>query len=241
MISLIQEIGNRSQLPSLFEDSDGEIKVVLDRLGNDLEPSILIGGWATFIRIGGEISFDIDLITSKESRHKLEQVVSDLSASNNHQGRKLRATVDDVHLDIYLPFESKLGDKLRLRAEVLAEYADEDTFEKWKLLNLEAHIATKLAALLDRHFSLKGTKDAREVLALLKLDDVSPAIAAEVLTRASSLEASVLPNLISEAFDLIPATVPLSKLDKKLVLETKKAWINEIVKLQPAQQDRPSL
>jgi len=32
--------------------------------------------------------------------------MTDLSPSNNHQGRKLRATIDNVHLDIYLPYES---------------------------------------------------------------------------------------------------------------------------------------
>jgi len=45
----------------------------VDRLGHDLEPSILIGGWATFARVGGEISLDIDLITSQLTRYKLEQ------------------------------------------------------------------------------------------------------------------------------------------------------------------------
>jgi hypothetical protein len=59
-------------VPSLYEDDNGVIRALVDRLGHDLEPSILIGGWATFIRVGGEISLDIDLITSQESRHKLE-------------------------------------------------------------------------------------------------------------------------------------------------------------------------
>jgi hypothetical protein len=71
--------------------------------------------------------------------------------------RKLRATIDDVHLDIYLPYESQLGGKLRL----------------------EAHITTKMAALLDRYFSAKGQKDAREILALLKLEDIDPSVPAD--------------------------------------------------------------
>ena len=115
-------------MPNLYEDGNGVIRAVVDRLGADLEPSILIGGWATFVRVGGEISLDIDLITSQQSRHKLEQMMTDLSTSNNHQGRKLRATFDDVHLDIYLPFETQLGSTLRLKDEVLAEYTDELSF-----------------------------------------------------------------------------------------------------------------
>ncbi len=49
-------------------------------MGHDLEPSILIGGCATFVRVGGEISLDIDLVTSQESRHKLEQLMTDGTA-----------------------------------------------------------------------------------------------------------------------------------------------------------------
>ena len=106
-------------MPNLYEDANGVIRAVVDRLGSYLEPSILIGGWATFVSVGGEISLDIDLITSQLSRHKLEQLVTDLSPSNNHQGRKLRAMFDDVHLDIYLPFESQLGSKLRLKSAAI--------------------------------------------------------------------------------------------------------------------------
>lgn len=229
-------------MPNLYEDANGVIRAVVDRLGSDLEPSILIGGWATFVRVGGEISLDIDLITSQQSRHKLEQMMTDLSPSNNHQGRKLRATFDDVHLDIYLPFESQLGSKLRLKVEVLAEYPDELSFEKWTLLRLEAHIGTKMAALLDRHYSEKGQKDAREILALLKLEGVDPVIAAEVLDRASTLDILNLPTMIGEAFDLIGAILPLSKADQKIVAAAKKSWVAEL-QLRGAgpQQSRPRL
>jgi hypothetical protein len=229
-------------VPNLYEDANGVIRAVVDRLGSDLEPSILIGGWATFVRVGGEISLDIDLITSQQSRHKLEQMMTDLSPSNNHQGRKLRATFDDVHLDIYLPFESQLGSKLRLKVEVLAEYPDELSFEKWTLLRLEAHIGTKMAALLDRHYSEKGQKDAREILALLKLEGVDPVIAAEVLDRASTLDILNLPTMIGEAFDLIGAILPLSKADQKIVAAAKKSWVAELqLRGVRPQQSRPRL
>jgi hypothetical protein len=169
-------------------------------------------------------------------------MMTDLSPSNNHQGRKLRATFDDVHLDIYLPFESQLGSKLRLKVEVLAEYPDELSFEKWTLLRLEAHIGTKMAALLDRHYSEKGQKDAREILALLKLEGVDPVIAAEVLHRASTLDILNLPTMIGEAFDLIGAILPLSKADQKIVAEAKKSWVAELqLRGVGPQQSRPRL
>ena len=170
-------------------------------MGHDLEPSILIGGWATFVRVGGEIS-----------------------------------------LDIYLPLESQLGSRLRLKVEVLAEYPDDLSFEKWTLLRLEAHIATKMAALLDRHFSEKGQKDAREILALLKLADIDPTLAAELIDRASTVDIQELPNMIGEAFDLIGNIVKLSKADQKLVATVKKYWVGALVQRMPlSQEHRPRL
>ena len=40
----------------LGADDEGRLRALLDSLGYDLEPSILIGGWATNARVGGEIS-----------------------------------------------------------------------------------------------------------------------------------------------------------------------------------------
>ncbi|WP_104136621.1 hypothetical protein [Cryobacterium sp. Y62] len=229
-------------MPNLYEDGHGVIHALVDRLGHDLEPSILIGGWATFARVGGEISLDIDFITSQECLHKLEPLMTDLSPSNNHQGRKLRATIDNGHLDIYRPYESQLGGKLRLKVEVLAEYPDELSFEKWTLLRLEAHIATKMAALLDRHFSEKGQKDAREILALMKLEGVEPAIAAEILHRASTVDIQDLPPMINGAFDLIGNVIRLSKTDQKLVTTAKKSWVHELqLRALSPQSERPRL
>ena len=168
--------------------------------------------------------------------------MTDLSPSNNHQGRKLRPTIDNVHLDIYLPYESQLGGKLRLKVEVLAEYPDELSFEKWTLLRLEAHIATKMAALLDRHFSEKGQKDAREILALLKLEGVDPVVAAEVLHRASTVSIQNLPTMIGDAFDLIGNIIRLTKAEQKLVAAARKSWVSALTQraLRP-QELRPPL
>lgn len=229
-------------MPNLYQDENGVIKALVDRLGHDLEPSILIGGWATFIRIGGEISLDIDLITSMESRHKLEAVMDEMSTSSHHQGTKLRATINDVHLDIYVPFESQLGNKLKLKVEILAEYPDQLSFEKWTLLNIEAHIATKMAALLDRHFSEKGQKDAREILGLLQLDEVNPDLAAEILERASNVEVGQLLELVGQAFDYIKQILKLSKIEQRELADFRKQWLIALEKrLNTSDLPRPEL
>lgn len=229
-------------MPSLYENENGVIKALVDRLGHDLEPSILIGGWATFVRIGGEISLDIDLITSMESRHKLEAVMDEMSTSSHHQGTKLRATINDVHLDIYVPYESRLGNKLKLKVEVLAEYPDKYSFEKWTLLNIEAHITTKMAALLDRHFSVKGQKDAREILGLLQLNQVNPDVAAEILERASNVDLGQLPELVGQSFDYIKQILKLSKHEQKELAHFRKQWVLAIEKRQGyVTSQRPSI
>ena len=125
---------------------------------------------------------------------------------------------------------------------MLAEYPDEVSFEKWTLLRLEAHIATKMAALLDRHFSEKGRKDAREILSLLKLEGMDPAVAAEVLHRASTVDIEELSILIGEAFDLVGNIIRLAKADQKLVSSAKKSWVNELQRLgAEPQSHRPRL
>ena len=60
-------------------------------------------------------------------------------------------------------------------------------------------------------------KDAREILALLKLEGLDVAIAAEVLDRASSVDKKKLPAMISEAFDLIRTILLLTKADQKFI------------------------
>ncbi|HET8927641.1 MAG TPA: hypothetical protein VFN24_07400 [Microbacterium sp.] len=206
-----------------MSDSDEAIRRVLDHVGRDLDPSILIGGWATHLRVGGEISHDIDLIVTPSSRYLLDAVVENLTDNSVHQARKFRGEVDGVHLDIYVPHESQLGTKLKLRVEAIAEHVDADIAPPWLLLTVEAHFVTKLAALFDRFRSEKGTKDAREILALLKLG-VDPAPALLILAEASAGPPADIPGYVEEMFRLIPQLVKLSKADQKAMVTWRREW-----------------
>ena len=95
----------------LGADDEGRLRALLDSLGYDLEPSILIGGWATNARVGGEISHDIDLIITDQSlRQRLPERLTEYSENHLHSGgRKARGNADGVHVDAYFPYESKLG------------------------------------------------------------------------------------------------------------------------------------
>ncbi len=49
-------------MPAFPVDEEGHLRDLLDFLGHELDPSILIGGWATFEMVGGEISKDANEI-----------------------------------------------------------------------------------------------------------------------------------------------------------------------------------
>jgi len=187
--------------PSISEDELGRLRAVVDHLGYDLEPSILIGGWATHLRVGGEASKDIDLIiNSPELRQRLQSVLEDYSESRHSGGKKVRGTVNGIHIDAYLPHDSRLGDRLLLDVDKLAKYTDAMTENGWLLLTIDAHSVTKMAALLDRADTEKGSKDAREILALFG-KGVDAAKALSVLIDATAGPVNDVPGHVADVFD----------------------------------------
>ncbi|MGD8195250.1 nucleotidyl transferase AbiEii/AbiGii toxin family protein [Herbiconiux sp. P18] len=213
-------------MPDAPLGGDLHLHALIDHLGHDLDPSILIGGWATYELVGGEISKDIDLIIfSDEVRAKIEERVTDLSKSSHLQGQKWRGTIEGVHLDIYLPHQSQLGDKLRLRVEVLAKYVEPAAHKGWRLLTIEAHTVTKLAAILDRPDSLKGQKDAGELLRLIKRG-VDARSACDVLVDATAGPIEDVPEYIERAFLLIAEKSGANKADRRMLDRLRREWVD---------------
>lgn len=138
---------------------------VLDRFLEEFPEAILIGGWASWVRIGVLQSHDIDVIVSHETLPRIERRYGQLSVSTHIGARKWRGQVERVHLDVYVPYQSRLGSRLKLRVEELVPYAE--VVDGRQLLAMPAHLATKFAALLDRPESLPGEKDRIEIWELL--------------------------------------------------------------------------
>lgn len=227
-----------TNVASISLDDEGRLHELIDHLGHDLDPSILIGGWATFELVGGEISKDIDLIIfSDEVRAKIESRVDDLSKSDHHQGRKWRGVVDGIHIDIYLPFQSQLGNKLRLKVEVLAEHTEPGFHKGWKLLTIEAHTITKMAALLDRPDSVKGEKDANELLRLLRRG-VSPNIACAILATATAGQIENIPGHVETVFRLIAERSDANKADRRDLDRMRREWVDAASHAIDPQRDR---
>lgn len=160
---------------------------VLDRFLDDFPDAILIGGWASWARIGVLQSHDIDTIVGPESLPLIEQRYGDLSVSTHVGARKWRGAIEGIHLDVYVPYQSRLGARLKLRVEGLVPYAE--VVDGRRLLSIPAHLTTKFAALLDRPDSQPGEKDRIEIWELLARD-ASPEEVGRVLraSEASGLE-----------------------------------------------------
>lgn len=172
-------------------------RAVLDRIHEGVPDAVLIGGWATWVRTGGAMSHDIDLIVTRPQLEVITGLAEDLSESRHLAGRKWRGTLDDVHLDLYVPYESRLGQRLQLRVERLVHR--QQLVDTWIVLDLPGHVATKVAALLDRPDSMPGEKDRQELMALL-LEGVDPAEAVGVVHDASTRTPGDVHRLIAEAF-----------------------------------------
>ncbi|MGH9279774.1 MAG: hypothetical protein ACRD12_16955 [Acidimicrobiales bacterium] len=172
-------------------------RAVLDEVRAIVPGAVLIGGWGTWARTRGPMSHDVDLILSRGELDVLSQQVEDLSATSHFGGRTWRARRKDVHLDLYVPYESTLGQRLELRVEALMSRQEE--VEGWRVLDLPAHTCTKFAALLDRPDSDPGEKDRHEIVGLLGLG-VDASEAAAVLHEASKRTPEELPALVDRAF-----------------------------------------
>jgi hypothetical protein len=212
----------KQPVPNFSAGDLTHVKSLVDSLGYELQPSILIGGWASWTHIQTAMSADIDaIIGSDEVRSKLQSRITDLSSNSVHQGRKLRGTVDGVHIDIYLPYESRLGQRLQLRTEVLSQYVAPGDYHGWLLLTREAHLITKLAALLDRPRSAKGQKDADEILTMLRLG-LSAQSCVEVLQHASAAQS--LSQQVDEAFGYLAELVGRTRADRDFLSSIHKQW-----------------
>ncbi|MEJ1090004.1 hypothetical protein WDU99_16925 [Microbacterium sp. Mu-80] len=215
-------------MTELTADELGRVQGLLDHLGYDLEPSILIGGWATQMRVGGDVSRDIDLIIMDQGlRQKLREILPDYSENTIHSGgRKGRGTKNGVHVDAYIPWESALGNKLRLRVEKLMDHTEPAPMKGWRLLNIHAHTATKLAALLDRPDTEKGEKDAREIDRLLD-SGADPIETIAVLLSATDGEPGLIPGYIAEVFELVPVLASVNKQRRRQLASQRRTWVDE--------------
>ena len=199
-------------------------RAVLGEVLAAVPDAILIGGWGTWVRTGGPMSHDIDLILDRAQLAVLDGLVDDLSVSHHLAGTKWRATWRSIHLDLYVPHQSRLGANLQLRTERLAAY--QERHGRYRVLTVPAHLATKMAALLDRPDSLPGRKDRAEILSLLA--DPATAATPQVVADASARNPDERRVLLGKVFAFLAADSSLNRAGRDRLRRMGATWLREL-------------
>lgn len=207
-------------------------RTVLGEVLVTVPEAVLIGGWGTWVRARGPMSHDIDLIVSRPDLSVLQGMVDDLSESRHLAGTQWRATWRSIHLDLYVPYQSRLGANLQLRVESLLPYAE--VTDGYRVLAVQAHTATKFAALLDRPDSLPGRKDRDEILGLLR--DPAASQAPLVMAGASARTASQVRQLLHHAFVILAGEPTLTRQDRSRLRQMEAAWVRAVPELESSIQ-----
>jgi hypothetical protein len=125
---------------------------------------VLIGGWAVYFYTRALKSKDIDLVVDFETLGQLKTV---FEVFKNDRLKKYEIKLDGFDVDIYLPHWSALG----IPIEDLAR--DSVLIEGFRVPIKETLLALKLYAYRERKASLKGKKDALDIISLLYFNEVS--------------------------------------------------------------------
>lgn len=203
---------------------DDHTWAVLTALHEDVPTAVVIGGWATWLRTRGLVSHDIDLIVTRAELAQIIAIADEISESRHLAGRKWRGTINEVHVDLYVPHQSRLGARLRLRIERLLPHVE--IVDGWTVLSRPAHFVTKMAALLDRPDSLPGQKDRRELLALLRTGLEADEVMT-VLAETSEVEADELPGLVHETFTYL-AEDGMDKAERRRLRAAASSWVKAL-------------
>jgi len=166
------------------------------------------------------MSHDVDLIVTRGELATLERIVDDLSESHHLAGTKWRATWRSIHLDLYVPFQSRLGANLQLRVELLTSHAERAN--GYRVLTSAAHTATKIAALLDRPDSLPGRKDCYEILNLL--EDPSTSRTPSIIAGASARTPAQVDKLVRDTFVFLAGEPELNRQARARLRQMAGVW-----------------
>lgn len=135
---------------------------ILQQLKRDFD-FILIGGWAVFLYTKALKSKDIDIIVDYET---LEKLKTRFTVSKNERLKKYEIKMQEIDIDIYLPFFSQLG----LPVEEIKNYCR--VMEGFLAPPPEILLLFKTFTYQQRKGSNKGKKDLIDIFALLKQKNI---------------------------------------------------------------------
>jgi len=120
---------------------------------------ILIGGWATYLLTKQQKSKDIDIVVDLNELQKLKKK----NLMKNDNLKKYEIKVDEIDVDIYLEYYSKLT----IPTEDIKKYSIE--IQGFKVASPETLLILKQGAYFDRKNSIKGQKDLIDIVSILFL------------------------------------------------------------------------
>lgn len=120
---------------------------------------VLIGGWAVYLHTSAHKSKDIDILLNYNELWKMGSLYD---VKKNDRLHKYEVSMEKFDIDIYLPHFSKLAIPIE---DLLKEHAI--TLKGIKTINAESLLILKQGAEIERRHSVKGRKDAIDILTLL--------------------------------------------------------------------------
>ncbi len=120
---------------------------------------ILIGGWAAYLWTNQHKSKDIDIIV--DDYGSMEYLKTNFALSKNDHLKKYEIKVEEIEVDIYVPFYSRLP----LPMEEIRKHTAK--MQNIIVVRPEVLLILKQQAELDRGHSVKGQKDRIDIMALL--------------------------------------------------------------------------
>jgi len=118
----------------------------------------LIGGWAIYLYTRALKSKDIDIIVDFPI---LEKLKLELGLKKNWRLRKYETLINEVEVDVYVPYFSNLGvpvEEIQRNLRII---------EGFKVPKPEVLLILKQVAEAERSGSIKGRKDRLDILALI--------------------------------------------------------------------------
>ena len=125
---------------------------------------ILIGGWAAYLWTKSHKSKDIDIIVDFG---ELEKIKNEFTLNKNDNLKKYEIKIDEVDIDIYVPFYSKLN--------LPVEFVIKNTtkIHGFNVVKPEILLILKQGAEIDREGNEKGLKDRIDIMDLLLKTDIN--------------------------------------------------------------------
>lgn len=124
---------------------------------------IVIGGWAAYLWTKALKSKDIDIVVDFKALDKLK---TGYSLKKNHSLKRYEIVIDEIDIDIYVPFYSKLSLPIKTIEKNITK------LHGFKVVLPEILLILKQSAEMEREFTKKGQKDRLDILSLLLNADV---------------------------------------------------------------------